>query len=76
MYKVALKRTLLRTRKNILNCNLLIIDELEYLLVDLEGAELLFYYHSDFYETKSLIVTMNLECNTWNNFFEPASINQ
>ena len=64
------KGTLERTRKSIQNCDLLILDELGYLPLEQEGAELLFHLISDFYERKSLIITTNLEFSSWNKVFQ------
>jgi len=46
---------------------LLIIDELGYLPVDKQGAELLFQVISDRYECGSIIVTTNRAFRDWGN---------
>lgn len=48
---------------------LLVIDELGYLPIDIEGARLLFQVISDAYERRSLILTTNLEFATWGTVF-------
>lgn len=49
-------------------CDLLIIDELGYLTFDLQGANLLFQIFAARYETKSIMVTSNLEFSKWVTF--------
>lgn len=48
---------------------LLIIDEWGYVPVDREGAQLLFRIVTDAYESRSLIITTNLEFSKWGNIF-------
>lgn len=48
---------------------LLVIDELGYLPIDTEGARLLFQVIADSYETRSLIITTNLEFSRWGTVF-------
>ncbi|CAA3977464.1 Transposase-associated ATP/GTP binding protein [Staphylococcus aureus] len=48
---------------------LIILDEMGYVPFTKEGAELLFQLISDWYETKSIIVTSNLEFSQWNKVF-------
>ncbi|WP_338325575.1 IS21-like element helper ATPase IstB [Enterococcus casseliflavus] len=48
---------------------LIILDEMGYVPFSKEGAELLFQLISDWYETKSVIVTSNLEFSQWNRVF-------
>lgn len=48
---------------------LLIIDEFGYLPVDTEGARLLFQIIAEAYETRSLILTTNLEFARWGTVF-------
>jgi DNA replication protein DnaC len=54
--------------KNLNSCHLLVIDELGYLNYDLAGASRLFQIFASRYETKSTIVTTNLEFSKWVNF--------
>lgn len=74
LQKASQRGTLARTRKSILKCDLLILDELGYLPIDKEGSELLFHLISDFYEERSLIVTTNLEFSTWNKVFQDSRL--
>ena len=54
--------------KFINRCHLLIIDELGYLSFDLPSASLLFQVFAARYETKSTIITSNLEFSKWVTF--------
>lgn len=62
-----LKKTA-RVRKKISQADLLILDEWGYLPLHQEGARLLFNIISDCYETKSIIMTTNIEFGRWNSF--------
>ena len=53
--------TLERFLKKLRGLDLLILDEWGYVPVDKEGHQLLFRVISDSYESKSLILTKNLE---------------
>lgn len=46
-----------------------IIDEWGYVPVNKEGAQLLFRIISDSYETRSLVITTNLEFSKWGSVF-------
>ena len=48
---------------------LLIIDELGYLPIDIEGARLLFQVIADSYETRSVLSASNLESGRWGDVF-------
>ena len=48
---------------------LVIIDELGYLPIDIDGARLLFQVIADSYETRSVIFTSNLESGRWGDVF-------
>ena len=48
---------------------LLIIDELGYLPIDIDGARLLFQVIADSYERRSVIFTSNLEFSRWGDVF-------
>ena len=66
----ALKQgNLTRIKKQIEACDLLILDELDYVPFQNQGAELLFHIIADCYEQKSVIVTSNLEFGQWNRIF-------
>ncbi len=61
--------TLERVFLDLRRTDLLILDEWAYLPVDREGAQLLFRVVADSYETRSLIVTTNLEFSRWGTVF-------
>ncbi|SEN97280.1 IstB-like ATP binding protein, partial [Mesobacillus persicus] len=48
---------------------LLILDELGYIPLHKQGGELLFQVISMCYETKSIIITTNLQFGQWNHVF-------
>jgi len=48
---------------------LIILDEMGYVPFSKDGAELLFELVSGWYETKSVIITSNLEFSAWNKVF-------
>lgn len=48
---------------------LLVIDEIDFVPLHKDAAELLFQVISDYYERKSLIITSNLEFSQWNTVF-------
>lgn len=54
--------------KKIAKANLLILDEWGYLPLHQEGARLLFDIVSSCYETKSIIITTNIEFGRWKGF--------
>lgn len=54
--------------KSLNSCHLLVVDELGYLNYDLSGASRLFQIFASRYETKSTIVTTNLEFSRWIDF--------
>ncbi len=55
--------------KQMAKTDLLICDEWGYVPLDLAGSKLLFQVISDCYETRSVIVTTNLEFSKWVNIF-------
>ena len=55
--------------KTIGRAGLVIIDELGYLPIDIDGAKLLFQAGADSYETRSVIFTSNLESGRWGDVF-------
>lgn len=57
--------TLERLRSDLNGIDLLILDEWGYVPVDREGSQLLFRVISDSYESKSLLLTTNLEFSKW-----------
>ena len=54
--------------KKINQADLLILDEWGYLPLHQEGARLLFDIISQCYETKSIIITTNIEFSKWKGF--------
>lgn len=66
----ARKNGTLERFRNVLNQqDLLILDEWGYVPVDRDGSELLFQVISDSYESRSLILTTNLEFSKWGGIF-------
>lgn len=61
--------TLDRAFMELQRTDLLILDEWGYLPIDREGAQLLFRVVADSYETRSLILTTNLEFSKWGAVF-------
>ncbi len=61
--------TLERLVRDLINLDLLILDEWGYIPVDKEGSQLLFRVVADSYESKSLILTTNLEFSKWGGIF-------
>lgn len=63
------KGTLEVFKRSFSKVKLIILDEMGYVPFTKEGADLLFQLISDWYETKSVIVTSNLEFSQWNKVF-------
>jgi len=63
------KGTLGKLYKQIESLDLLILDELGYVPLHKQGAELLFQVINLCYEKRSLIVTTNLQFGQWNHVF-------
>ena len=61
--------TLERLRRELNGLDLLILDEWGYVPVDRDGSQLLFRVISDSYESKSLLLTTNLEFSKWGSIF-------
>ena len=61
--------TLERLLRELRSLDLLILDEWGYVPVDKDGSQLLFRVISDSYESKSLILTTNLEFSKWGGIF-------
>lgn len=61
--------TLERLLRELRGLDLLILDEWGYVPVDKDGSQLLFRVISDSYESKSLILTTNLEFSKWGGIF-------
>lgn len=60
--------------KKINKCQVLIIDELGYLSYDSKGASLLFQIFAERYETKTTLITTNLEFSKWVNFLNDQTL--
>ena len=58
-----------RFKKKFNRVQLIILDEMGYVPFNKNGSELLFQLISDWYETKSIIITSNLEFSSWNKVF-------
>lgn len=67
-------RQLVQYGKKIQKIDLLILDEVGYISFDKEGAELLFSHLALRYETKSTIVTTNLNFSEWNKIFQDQAL--
>ncbi|WP_374723428.1 IS21-like element helper ATPase IstB [Calidifontibacillus erzurumensis] len=63
------KGTLIKLFKKIEKLDLLILDELGYIPLHKQGAELLFQVISLCYEKRSIIITTNLQFGQWNHVF-------
>ena len=63
------ERELEKFFRKLFKLDLIICDEWGYVPLDKEGGQLLFQVISDCYETKSLIITTNLEFSKWVNIF-------
>ena len=61
--------TLERLRSELNGLDLLILDKWGYVPVDRDGSQLLFRVISDSYESKSLLLTTNLEFSKWGSIF-------
>lgn len=61
--------TLEKLLRDLRSLDLLILDEWGYVPVDKDGSQLLFRVISDSYESKSLILTTNLEFSKWGGIF-------
>lgn len=61
--------TLERLINELQRLNLLLLDEWGYVPIDKDGSQLLFRVVSDSYESKSLILTTNLEFSRWGSIF-------
>lgn len=69
--------TLKTLYKRLSRCDLLILDEMGYTKVNINGTRLFFDVLSElFYEKRSLIVTTNLSLSQWNQIFEDEHLAQ
>lgn len=53
----------------LLRSDFIVIDELGYVPLDIQGARMLFQLIAEFYEKKSLVITTNLEFSRWISIF-------
>ena len=58
-----------RELAQVARARMVVVDELGYLPLDADGARLLFQVVSDGYETRSLVITTNLEFSRWATVF-------
>lgn len=63
------KGTLNSFQENLKRVELIVVDEIGFVPLHTESAELLFQVISDCYERRSLIITSNLEFSQWNTVF-------
>jgi DNA replication protein DnaC len=63
-------------QKRINKCDLLLIDEMGYIPFRQDGARLLFQIIADRYETKSTMITTNLEFSKWHSFLGEEALVQ
>lgn len=63
-----------KVRKRFKKVDMIILDEMGYVPLSREGAELLFQLVSDWYEQKCIVVTSNLEFSQWNKVFTDARL--
>ncbi len=63
------QRQITRLENHIRRCDLIIVDELGFIPLDRTGAEHLFSFFSQCYETTSLMVTTNLPFADWPQIF-------
>ena len=55
--------------KRLKKVSLIILDELGYLPFSITGGQLLFHFLSQCYETKSIVITTNLDFGEWDSIF-------
>lgn len=63
-----------RLQTKLLKANLVIVDELGYLPLSKEGAQLLFQFFADRYEKGSILVTSNLQFSEWTQFLNDPTM--
>lgn len=56
-------------KKSISKVSVIILDEMGYIPFNKKGAELLFQFVTDWYETKTVMISSNLEFSQWNKIF-------
>lgn len=55
--------------RDLAKARMLIIDELGYVPLDIDGARLLFQVMSECYERRSMVITTNIEFSKWGTVF-------
>jgi len=60
--------------KRLQKVNLIILDELGYLPFSITGGQLLFHFLSQCYESKSIVITTNLDFGEWDSIFRNSKI--
>lgn len=70
------KGTLNSFQENLKRVELIVVDEIGFVPLHKESAELLFQVISDCYERRSLIITSNLEFSQWNTVFGDNRLTQ
>lgn len=63
------KGQLKETLQDLAKCQVLILDELGYVPLDIDGSRLLFQVISDCYERRTLVITTNIEFSKWGTVF-------
>lgn len=63
-----------RLQKRLIKAELVILDELGYLPLSKEGAELLFQFFADRYENGATIISSNLEFADWTKFMNDPTM--
>ena len=58
-----------REMSQLSRARLLVVDELGFLLLDADGARLVFQVFADAYERQSVVITTNLEFSRWGSVF-------
>jgi DNA replication protein DnaC len=68
------ERTLKRAIARYVRPHLLVVDEMGYIPLSKEGAQLVFQVFSERYERGSMIVTSNLSFNQWTTIFDDVNL--
>jgi DNA replication protein DnaC len=63
------EQTLETQMRDLAKADVVIIDELGYVPLDIDGARLLFQVMADCYEKRSLVITTNIEFSRWGTVF-------
>ena len=60
--------------KKLQKVSLIILDELGYLPFSITGGQLLFHFLSQCYESKSIVITTNLDFGEWDSIFRNSKM--